>query len=647
MKRIILFALLGLLMLQCVFAQGKQKVSVLYVGGSGEMETTGVSEVDSVELAKSVKARTASFSKFLKAHFRRVKVVDAKDYVPAMSADYDVTVFDGRPTPLRPTVIERDAQGRVVKYERAAYLPDDFDRPVLCIADASEEIGRSIGTKCDWFCLCLDADAHHWVKDHPIFQGPFKVDIRTEMKPTPPNAFEYAEMYGYELPAETEMWTVQTKSYTTDRSYRIGMVSRPEGFLDSPEAEVISSGTCAKSIDAVAIGRHGNFFHWGFSASPDYLTEAGKAALANAIVYISKFAGQHVIARKLDETIATRKQADAQKFLASREAWQDYNQMNRQYYQAVDSIRKVALTKQERGEELDGTEKMYLAMDFRQPEEPTYAEYLKQRFPTLYHVFGDDAAEYARYYEKNRAWFRPDEEGYNLDIDEDVRTLGIANNDKRLLDTCIVMLEKGKEPELARRVLERYTLCRFATPAEWRKWYDTYQDKLFFTESGGWLWLVNTFDRSVPGNDYSVLKSEQMQETASQPAPEGETDEKNPVALSMEVNTQADGSRELVVRMKVHPGYHTYAQVADEDPFLPTVLSFELPEGCKLEGDLVTPVFTRLGETSTTVYTGDCLFRQKISGTGKGEVKCMVEYQCCDDSICFPPARKTLTVQLR
>lgn len=312
MKKILLLSLLCVFAWQCAFAQGKQKVSVLYVGGSSEIETIGTVDFDSALVAKMAKSRMASFSKFLKSHFRTVKVIDAKEYTAAMSDDYDVTVFDGTPVPIRPRVMEYDDQGRVVKFEQAAYLPDDFDRPALCIASASEDLGRSVGSKCDWFCLCLEADAHHWVKDHPIFQGPFKVDIRPEMKPTPAGAFEYAKMYGYTLPAETEMWTVQTKSYTTDPSYRIGMVSRPDGFLDSPEAEIISSGTCAKSIDAVAIGRHGNFFHWGFSASPDYLTEAGKAALANAIVYISKFEGQHIIARKLNETIATRKNADGQ-----------------------------------------------------------------------------------------------------------------------------------------------------------------------------------------------------------------------------------------------------------------------------------------------------------------------------------------------
>ena len=49
----------------------KEKLNVLYVGGSANMETMGVSGIDSVALAASVKERTANFTKFLKKHFTR------------------------------------------------------------------------------------------------------------------------------------------------------------------------------------------------------------------------------------------------------------------------------------------------------------------------------------------------------------------------------------------------------------------------------------------------------------------------------------------------------------------------------------------------------------------------------------------------
>ena len=129
-----------------------------------------------------------------------------------------------------------------------------------------------------------------WNASHPIFQGPVKVTLETSMQPTPPAAAEIAEMMGESLPAETEMFRMQTMNYEQNREYRIGMVSRPGGYTDSPEAEVISGGKCAKSIDAVALGRHANWFTWGFSASPTYMTETAKALFVNAVVYMKQFA---------------------------------------------------------------------------------------------------------------------------------------------------------------------------------------------------------------------------------------------------------------------------------------------------------------------------------------------------------------------
>ena len=193
----------------CVIGiSAKEKVSVLYVGGSPDFNTMGGMPADPAEVAKSAKERAADFTRFLKQRFTKVTAIDGKDYRPEMSEAYDVTVFDGKPAVLRPEVMERDENGRVIRYEKAAYLPDDFDDAVICIAEASENIGRSLGNKNDWFCLCLDNYALGWKKDHPVFNGPFKVNIVSEMRPTPDNAKEYAPMYGYTLPEQTEMWMV-------------------------------------------------------------------------------------------------------------------------------------------------------------------------------------------------------------------------------------------------------------------------------------------------------------------------------------------------------------------------------------------------------------------------------------------------------
>ena len=87
------------------------------------------------------------------------------------------------------------------------------------------------------------------------------------------------------------------------------------------------------------------------------------------------------------------------------------------------------------------------------------------------------------------------------------------------------MWEKGKDIEKAKRILYRYTLLRYDNAKQWREWYNKYQSKLFFTESGGWLWLVDDLDPKTPGNDYSVLKFYEFNESNIAPIQEKATKE--------------------------------------------------------------------------------------------------------------------------
>jgi len=641
-KIVIILSLVLMAVFTNMSAQKKTDLRILFVGGSSDFYTMGGAKVDSLEMKKSAEARTASFAKLLTQYFKNVKVINVAEYSAALSDNYDVTIFDGKPKPWRERKILYGDKGNVTGVIDAAYLPQGYNRPTMGIAEYSNELGRSLGIKNDWYCLCLDADAHSWKKDHPIFNGPYKADLKSLLRPTPENAKEIARMYGESLPDSIPMWRVQKNGYSTIQTYRPGMVSRPDGYCDSPDAENICGGVSIKSIDAVALGRHANFFHWGFSAAPYDMTEEGKTVFINAIIYISKFKDQPV-ARKMNDRISTRHYVDAMKYLVTREAWEANNKATREFNKNVLETKKRAQEKQAKNEELDNMEKIYL--DFKIEPEPTFSEYVKERVPQLYHIFGDDASEYSRYYDKNRPYFYGGGDmDYGLDIDEDVRTLGIANNDKLLLDKAITMLEKGEDPALATRVLQRYTLCRFTTSAEWRNWYDNYKDKMFFSESGGWLWLINTTDKSVPGTDYSVLSKNDEQ--VKIPELIGDTDNKNPVLLSAALNKLEDGSMEVVIRMKIHQGYHTYAKVSEQEPFIQTVVGIELPQGYKKDGDLITPAFKKSGSAGTTIYEGDGVFRQKISGNGKGEIKCTISYQCCDNSICFPPAEKIILLKI-
>lgn len=488
-------------------AQSKQNLKVLYVGGSGNyMDSYGENYYkNEEEKQKDIAGRMSSFEKMLSRYFTKVTVVKAADYKQPMSNDYDVTVMDGKPAAVTEKEAVKDDTGRIVNYIPAAYFTEDFDKPVLLIGELGEPLGRSIGLKIDWYCLCLDAHALNFDRKHPIFNGPFPVKMTIEELPTPEEAFHYEYFLGHKTPVTIPMWRVQTKGYKTDPGFRIGLVARPWGFEDSPDAESISSGVCQKTLDAVAIGRHGNYFHWGFAASPEYMTPESQTVLANAVSYISKFDGKGIIARKYLDRRATREYLKELKYLSTRESHESRIKSNNEFDLKYLEKKKNAEQKKASGEKLSAEEERSLSYT-KQPV-LTFEDYIKRyQKKDLFEKLGTNSEAYLKYYDSNKDYFYAEDAMYVISVDEDVKSLGIPYYDKRLLHTCITMLEKGKDTEKAQRILDRYTMLDFTTPAAWRKWFENNKEKIFFTETGGYKFMVNTYDKKIEGNNYHKKK---------------------------------------------------------------------------------------------------------------------------------------------
>lgn len=610
----------------------KSNLRILYVGGSADKERAAFSSDEAFHA--SVRERMASFEAFLKEYFNNVTVINAEEYTQDLSDQYDVTVMDGTPKPIAPEYTDMARR----MYLKPAYLTEDFDRPMLTIGATSSDMGARIGCKNDWYCLCLAGDAFDWKKDHPIFQGPFKVKMTVTNKPTPEEAFHYAYAYDGKIPAELPMWQVQTKSFQTDENFRVGLVSRYEGYEDSPEAEVISGGVSSKALNAVAIGRHGNFFHWGFAASPAYLTDEAKAVLANAIVYISKFDGQGIIARKYNETIATRATLEELKYTASEEAYREMVEMNDAANKMMQEMSQKAKDKQAKGETLNEEEKMYLniqPMPMRSRE-----ELLQLIMPKYFEMFGTDSKAYARYFDDNKDYLYGGEGTANFTLDEDAKSLGIPNNDIRLIDEAIKMLEIGKDVAKGKRILARYTLADFPTPAEWRAWFDQNKGNMFFSEAGGWVWLINSREPGV--NDYKGWELRRRGAALQT----GATDDQNPVSLAASREVLQDGRQVVLLKIKIHPGYHIYSQVGKGEAFIPLQLEINLPAGYEKAGDLQRPAPLPFNSKGTMMYEDTAVFVQPITGKGTGDIECKISYQCCNNNICYPPAEQTVNVQI-
>lgn len=619
----------------------KTNLKVLYVGGHAEIETFG-EKVDKAVAAKSAAERTAAWKQMLETYFTTVKTVKGEDYNYKMSYNYDVTIIDGDPKPLEPrrTLIQNGNWDKIIY---AKYFPDDFDRPVITIADESETVGRRLGVKNDWYCLCLAGYAFNMQTNNAIFKGPYKVTLTTTKEPTPAGALAYGKCVHEEVPTTVNMWKVQTQDYMSGEEAKVGMVVRPWGYLDSPDAEIISGGKSAKCFDAIAIGRHANWLHWGFGASPATLTDEAKNVFANAVVYINKFKGHHIIARKMNEGIATRENVDELKFSVSKESYDDYKQEteegNKQIKLMADSLKKVVAA----GGELSEMDQMYMEAGDAQQPILSYEEYIQQRAGDLYEKFGTDVAAYEKYYTENRPYFYGNFNDYNVNLDEDIKSLGIANNDKQLLNKAITMWEQNQDVEKAKRILYRYTLLRYDNAKQFRWWYNKYQSKLFFTESGGWLWLVNDLAPKTPGNDYSVLKYNEIDESSVAPIKEKATKE-DPVAFSSAVVGKG-GESELIIRMKIYPGYHIYSMVSEEDPYIQTTYDFATEGDIQFVGDLQKPAGKLNTGSKSMIYEGEQVLRRKFNGKN-GKITVTINYQACDNHACLMPKTKVIEVEI-
>ncbi len=544
----------------------KENLKVLYVGGTSEISPYAKEKPAPELIEASVQNRMKAFETLLKTYFTDVTVIRSKEFKEELADNFDVTIIDGMPSERVPLYTEKDEKGNFTVYKNAGFLSEEFDNPTIMIADISDRIGRRIGLKLDWYCLCLDAHAYNINTKHQIFNGPFKVKLTIENLPTPKPALEFQRYYKEKIPATVDMWRVQTQGYMTSPGFRIGMVCRPWGFTDSPDTEIISGGVSLKSPDAIAIGRHGNFFHWGFAASPDFMTEEAKVVFANAVSYTAKLKGERVISRKYDDRKSTRHERS---FVNARSP--------------EDSAKNVAA------------------------------------FPFLYMD------------KKSRG---------GLSVDEDAKLLGVPTYDKAILDKAITMLEKGDRADVAQRILDRYTLVTFNSPKGYRDWYEKNKNELFFTESGGFYFMINSKSASVYGNDYSLMQIERAARDIKVENP----DNLNPVMAAVKSVRLESGEIAVIARVKIEKGFHIYAKVSEREPYIETVADFIAPEGYKPFGSRNTPPSVKYGENGTFIYEGDFIFYQKFIGKGTGQFTFNFAYQCCDDQICMPPVEKTLKV---
>lgn len=454
-------------------------------------------------------------------------------------------------------------------------------------------------------------------KDHDIFNTPNQVDLTMEER-APSTTYLYRSS-GRELGETMPMWRVQTEGYKDGKGMLIGLVCSPT-LAHSADGEFISSGLNSKGCDAVAIGRQGNFLHWGFAASPTYMTDESKLVFVNSIHYISKFAGQKAFVKKI-RFITTRQAVDEMMYNLTDEG-----------YEAT---------------------KAYFASASRPAPGRKWA--IRHGIPdSIKKKFGDDWQKYIDYYEENRPYLHyvvPEGERIGkIFVDEDARSLEIANDDVRLLDRCVELLDSDDRDELAMRLLSRYTNESFDTADDWKKWLADHRGHLVFSEVSGFKFLVD------PNKAGVQPQSKNLQDSAD--AVEIEVDEPDfddPVKLNCElvpVESDSGNQFQVVLKAKILDGWHIYSTVPAGEPYTVTSLQIETSDGVEKAGDLRKPeALPSIGNPAIKVWEGEISFSQGIRLTDKSAdkptVRLVIRYQACDENMCQIPKKKTFELDVK
>ncbi|MFO0983604.1 MAG: hypothetical protein U1E76_18065 [Planctomycetota bacterium] len=287
--------------------------------------------------------------------------------------------------------------------------------------------------------------------DHPIFNGPLHPSITLSKHATPENYRHYHG--GKALPAQLDTWQVQAGECGKTVDY--GMVSGPHGFEDSPDAEWISSGINSKGPSSMALGRHGNWFLWGFAGDPTQMTESARQVFLNAIVWMKNFDGQVPLVTLSRESRQLSPRAQVLDLCAFVEAYGKNEQL---------------------------------------------IDYLRQQLPdTVLDECGLDAAKLEAYYRERLEYMHPvvktvkrkdyDARICQYTIDETLEDLDVSNRNPEFLDKLGELLGRG-DP-VARELIDRYLPADVPRDAAgYRAWLGENRARLYFSDSYGYRWFV-------------------------------------------------------------------------------------------------------------------------------------------------------------
>lgn len=274
--------------------------------------------------------------------------------------------------------------------------------------------------------------------DHPIFQAPLTVDVLLDAD------------HPYEAARDGQgTWLVHSGEFK--QGCDVGMVSDGHGFEDSPDCERISGGINSKGPRAVAIGRQANLLQWGFYGAPDRMTEPAKRAFLNAIVYMRRFDGHVPLVRKTSRG----------------RSWLE---------QYIDTLAERTG---------NGNDQ--------------YSSYLTGQFPAELTKDGIDVQRLREWYAQNQEYLRADEQ-HRFAVDADLAAQKLSNRKPEFLDWLLERFAADPHDALALKLAARYLGPEHGADAATAvAWVTGNREYLFFTDAGGYLWMVDSNAQRTTG----------------------------------------------------------------------------------------------------------------------------------------------------
>lgn len=378
-------------------------------------------------------AHTEGYRRLLADAFGEPRVIDIGELTTADLSVAEVLVVDPGP-------------GRLGNIEEHLLLEglslETFTVPTVLVGTAGGQIGDRLRLKLTKSagCACLGEHVHVPSPVHPVFQGPFAVDLNRSQYARPSEQFlRYAPFTP--VPAGISALRV----IRTPQQHP-GLASSGHSFLEGPDTEFIAGGDNRRSHTYPAIGRHGKFVLWGFTAPAKDLTPEGEALLRNVIVHTAGLAG---------EQVNVLRYAKPRTVLIS------------------DGLGLLKDLHEEPADDRLGPESL---RDAWGPTPPAGSD--------------GDLEQRRAFWRQNRGYlaYSGDFSKGHFFVDEDARAWGVANDDISMLHRCLDALTTGEDSERATRLWTRYTGRPVEDPAVERRWLADNEEALYFSDWAGYQW---------------------------------------------------------------------------------------------------------------------------------------------------------------